>query len=128
MFESQAGMIPFAKPVVSELLANMSKEEIASLAKNVAKNTVLDSMMVMRGKIDLNSFLSWFENLMEKASIDINHIVENSGSTHKYIVKHNLGENWAFLIENLLQTIFNDTLGIRINVINLSSTTLILQI
>jgi hypothetical protein len=32
MFEPQAGIIPFAKPVVTELLANMSKDHITNLA------------------------------------------------------------------------------------------------
>jgi predicted AAA+ superfamily ATPase len=95
MFESQAGIIPFAKPVVTELLANMSKDEITNLAKNVAKSAVQDIMVVMKGKIDLDSFLSWFETLMKKAFIEINHTTENNDSTHRYTVKHNLGENWA---------------------------------
>ena len=127
MFEPQAGTMPLAKPVVAELLANMSKEQITNLAKNVAKTAVQDILLVMKGKIDLDSFLSWFETLMKKAFIKINHTVENNDSTHRYTVKHNLGENWALLIKSLLQIIFNDVLGIRIDIINLSNTTLVFQ-
>jgi hypothetical protein len=127
MFEPQAGIIPLAKPVVTELLANMSKDEITNLAKNVAKSAVQDIMLVMKGKIDLDSFLSWFETLMKKAFIEINHTVENNDNSHRYIVKHNLGENWALLIKSLLQIVFNDMLGIRIEIINLSNTTLVFQ-
>ena len=127
MFEPQAGIIPFAKPLVTELLANMSKDEISSLAKNVAKTAVQDIMVVMKGKIDLDSFLSWFETLMKKAFIEINHTWENNGNTRRYIVKHNLGENWALLVRNLLQIVFNDMLGIRIEIVNLSNTTLVFQ-
>ena len=47
MFEPQAGIIPFAKPVVTELLANMRQ------------SAVQDIMVVMKGKIDLDSFLSF---------------------------------------------------------------------
>lgn len=64
---------------------------------------------------------------MKKAFIKINHTVENNDSTHRYTVKHNLGENWALLIKSLLQIIFNDVLGIRIDIINLSNTTLVFQ-
>jgi hypothetical protein len=60
MFEPQAVIIPFAKPVVTELLANMSKDHITNLAKNVAKTAVQDIMVVMKGKIDLDSFLDLF--------------------------------------------------------------------
>jgi hypothetical protein len=126
-FEPQAGIIPLAKPMVAQLLAYISKDEITNLAKNVAKSAVQDIMLVMKGKIDLDSFLSWFETLMEKAFVEINHTVENNDNTHRYIIKHNLGENWALLVRNLLQIIFNDLLGIRIEIINLSNTTLAFQ-
>ena len=127
MFEPQAGTMPLAKPVVAELLAIMSKEQITNFAKNIAKTAVQDILLVMKGKIDLDSFLSWFETLMNKAFIEINHTLENNDSTHRYTVKHNLGENWALLIKSLLQIIFNDVFGIRIDIINLSNTTLVFQ-
>ena len=127
MFEPQAGTMPLAKPVVAELLANMSKEQITNFAKNIAKTAVQDILLLMKGKIDLDSFLSWFETLMKKAFIEINHTVENNDSTHRYTVKHNLGENWALLIKSVLQIIFNDVLGISIDIINLSNTTLVFQ-
>ncbi len=127
MFEPRAGTMPLAKPVVAELLAIMSKEQITNFAKNIAKTAVQDILLVMKGKIDLDSFLSWFETLMKKAFIEINHTVENNDSTHRYTVKHNLGENWALLIKSLLQIIFNDVLGISIDIINLSNTILVFQ-
>ena len=85
-------------------------------------------MLLMKGKIDLDSFLSWFETLMQKAFIEINHTVENDDTTHRYTVKHNLGENWALLIKNMLQIIFSDILKIRIDIINLSNTILVFEI
>lgn len=127
MFESQAGTMPLAKPVVAELLANMNKDEITNLAKNVAKTAIQDILVVMKGKIDLDSFLSWFETLMKKAFIEFNHTTKNNSNTHRYIVKHNLGENWALLVKSLLQIIFNDVLEISIDIINLSNTTLVFQ-
>jgi hypothetical protein len=82
---------------------------------------------VMKGKIDLDSFLSWFETLIQKSFIEINHTVENDEDTHRYVVKHNLGENWALLIKDMLKIIFNDMLKIRIDIIDLSNTILVFQ-
>ena len=127
MFEREAGIMPLAKPVVAQLLAYTSKDNITNLAKNVAKSAVQDIMLVMKGKIDLDSFLSWFETLMQKSFIEINHTVANDEFTHRYILKHNLGENWALLIKNMLQIIFNDMLKIRIDIINISNTILIFK-
>lgn len=50
MFEPQAGTMPLAKPIVAELLANMSKDEITNFAKNVAKSAVQDILLVMKRK------------------------------------------------------------------------------
>jgi hypothetical protein len=125
MFEREAGMMPLAKPMVAQLLAYISKDDIANLAKNVGKSAVQDIMFVMKGKID--SFLSWFETLMQKSFIEINHTLENDEATHRYVVKHNLGENWALLIKDMLQIIFNDMLKIRIDIIDFSNTILVFQ-
>lgn len=37
MLQSQAGMIPVAKPVIAEIFEKMTKEEIVDLAKRVGK-------------------------------------------------------------------------------------------
>ena len=47
MFE-QAGIMPLAKPVVAQLLAYISKDDITNLAKNVAKSTVQDIMLPVK--------------------------------------------------------------------------------
>jgi DNA-binding NarL/FixJ family response regulator len=127
MFEPQLGMIPLARPVVAEIFRNMSEEEIVNLAKYIAKNAVQDMILFCKGKIDLNSFLSWFELRMKNAFIEINHISENSNKTCRYIMKHDLGENWSFYHKTLLQLIFNDLLGMRIDIVSISDTLLIFQ-
>ncbi len=127
MFERQAGIMPLAKPMVAQLLAYISKDDITNLAKNVAKSAVQDIMFVMKGKIDMDSFLSWFETLMHKTFIEINHTLENDESTHRYVVKHNLGENWALLIKDTLEIIFKDMLKVRIDIMDFSNTILVFQ-
>jgi hypothetical protein len=44
----------------------------------------------MKGKIGLDSFLIWFETLMKKAFIEVNHTEEINGNTHRYIMNDNL--------------------------------------
>jgi hypothetical protein len=57
-------MIPIAKPVVVELFGKMSKEEISNMALNIGKNVVHDTALFMKNRMDIDSFLSWFETRM----------------------------------------------------------------
>ena len=52
--------MPLAKPVVAELFGKRSIEEIVEIAPRVGKNAVLGAATTIKGKVDLNSFLSFF--------------------------------------------------------------------
>jgi hypothetical protein len=51
---------------------------------------------------------------MENCSVDINHIMNNN--KHTYIMKHDLGENWALYNKIMLETIFNELFKRSLNV------------
>jgi len=106
MYESKVGMIPIAKPIVVELFNKMSKEEISKMALNIGKNAVYDISLFMKNKMDLDSFLSWFETRMNSSLTETNHSIQNG--FHVYVLKHELGENWSLYHKIILQSIFNE--------------------
>ena len=65
IFEPKIGFVPILKPVVEELFAKMSKEQISQIAANTGKEEFKNAFHFMKGKIDLDSFLSWFETRMK---------------------------------------------------------------
>src|SRR5215208_7714467 len=71
LFEPKLGLIPMAKPLVVELFENMSENEIADIAKHVGKNTVRDTALFMKHKMDLESFLNWFETRMKASFVEV---------------------------------------------------------
>jgi hypothetical protein len=99
LYEPKVGMIPLAKPIVVEMFQKMNEDEIVDIARRIGKNAVKDIALFMKGKIDVNSFLSWFESRMKTSSVELNHMIEND--SHTYIMKHDLGENWSFYHKNL---------------------------
>jgi hypothetical protein len=123
LFEPKLGLIPMAKPLVVELFENMSENEIADIAKHVGKNTVRDTALFMKHKMDLESFLNWFETRMKASFVEVSHRIAEDGK-HSYILKHDLGRNWSIYHKIILELIFNDVLGKRINDIIVSSTML----
>lgn len=112
MFESKVGMVPIAKPIIVALFGKMSKEEIVDMANRIGKNVVRDIALFMKGDINLNSFLSWFETRMKASSIEINHNIKNG--YHTFIVKHDLGDNWSLYHKTVLELIFADVLDKKI--------------
>ncbi|MFZ0514575.1 MAG: hypothetical protein WAM14_23425 [Candidatus Nitrosopolaris sp.] len=113
MYESKVGIISMLKPVVGELFKKTSKQEIIELATSIGKNATNDAALFMKSKIDLDSFLSWLEVRMKNSSVEISHNIE--GSTHTYILKHDLGENYSLFQKTVLELIFNDVFGKHID-------------
>jgi hypothetical protein len=125
MYESKLGMIPLAKPIIIEFFQKTSHEEIVEMAKRIGKNVVKEITLFMKGRIDANTFLTWFENRMKTSSIEItHHRLKNNGNKHSYIIKHELGENWSLYHKTILELIFNDVLGKHIDNIIISPTML----
>lgn len=64
--------------------------------------------LFMKNKMDFDSFLYWLDVRKKNSSVEISHSIE--GSTHTYILTHDLGENY-YSKKRVLELIFNDVLG-----------------
>jgi hypothetical protein len=123
MYESKLGMIPLAKPMIVEFFQKASHEEIVEMAKRIGKNMVKEIALFMKGRLDVNTFLTWFETRMKTSSIEItHHRLKNNDNKYSYIIKHDLGENWSLYHKTILESIFNDVLGKHIDNMVISPT------
>jgi hypothetical protein len=85
------------------------------MAESIGKNAIYNTILFMKGKRDLNAFLSWIETEMSNHSLNIRHIIE--GDMHKYIIKHDLGYKFSLYYNTIIDSIFKDQLGEKINFI-----------
>lgn len=106
MFESQVGMVPVARPILDALFKKFDENEIIDLAQKVGRDIVSDIAKFMKGSMDLDSFMSWFETRMKISNFDMNHSLQND--THTYIIKHDLGRNWSLYHKTVLELIFHN--------------------
>lgn len=113
MFEPKVGMVPIARPIVTALFQKLSEQETVELAKKIGKSIVSDIATFMKGSLDIDSFVSWFVTRMKISDFEMNHTVRNS--THRYIIKHDLGYNWSLYHKTVLELIFNDVFEKKIN-------------
>jgi hypothetical protein len=70
----------------------------------------------MKGKIDLDSFLSWFEARMKYSSIQVSHTLDVNSRMQTYIIKHDISENWSLYLKQLIEYIFNKVLEKKVEV------------
>ena len=127
MLEPRVGMVAVAKPVVAELFGKISKEEIVNLAMRTGKDSIRDIALFMKGKLDVDSFISWLELRMKNSSVEMSHSIAEDDTTHTYVIKHDLGENWSLYNKTILELIFNDVLGKRVDITRMSNTILIFK-
>jgi hypothetical protein len=113
MFEPKVGMVPIAKPIVSALFQRLTEQETIELANKIGRSIVSDIATFMKGSMDMDSFVSWFVTRMKMSDFEMNHTVKER--KHTYIIKHDLGYNWSLYHKTVLELIFNDALGKKID-------------
>ena len=94
----------------------MSKEQIAQIAANTGKEEFENTIYFMRGKVDLDSFLSWFEARMKNSSIQVNHTLDNNAKMQTYVVKHDICEIWSSYLKQIIEYVFNEILARKVEV------------
>jgi hypothetical protein len=121
-FEHKSGMIPISAPVLVELLRRISDEEIVNIAKTVGKDAARDITLLVKGKIDADSFVSWFLARMKNCSA-IEEIkdsrmksneIDHGHSDKTYVLKHQLGYKWSLFHKTVLESIFHEILTVPI--------------
>jgi len=106
MFQPMVDMVPVAKPIINALFQKLAKDETVELAQKIGHKTVSDIATFMKGSMDIDSFVSWFETRIIMSDFDMNH-TEN-GNKQTYIIKHDLGYNWSLYHMTVLELIFHD--------------------
>lgn len=115
MYESTVGFVMINKQVFIHVFGKLSQKEIISVATRVGKDEVKNMAMFMRGKMDIQSFLSWFELRMINSSVQVSHIHEDE-NFHRYVMKHELGKNWSVYHKTILELIFEEVFNRKIDV------------
>lgn len=109
MYEGKAGMVPINKLVLKKLFQGLSEEEVVNMSRDIAKSAIYNIALFMKGKgkLDVDSFVSWFLSRMKNSS----EIMENKeNGTSTYIIKHDIGMNWSLYHKTVVESIFMENL------------------
>lgn len=114
MYQTKIGFVSVNKPVFVEIFEKMTQKEIVDIATRVGNSAVYDIALFMKGRMDVDSFMSWFEMRMLNSSVQISHSVEEGH--HRLVMKHDLGKNWSLYHKTVLEFIFNNIFKRKIDI------------
>ncbi len=108
VFLPKSGLVILTKPVLKKIFEELDEKFVMELASKMGKEEIEDIALFMRGKIDLRSFLSWYETMMLNSSVQTSHLID--GGIHNMVLKHDLGRNWALYQKTILELVFKEIL------------------
>ena len=105
---AQAKLYYLPKSFLVRLLNELTNDELNELARDIAKNELVDICLFLRGGFDIASISEIAETWLKIAQMPYR--VEASRDISKIIIEHDMGHKYSFLIKeisrNLLEAAF----------------------
>jgi hypothetical protein len=103
---AQAKMFHVPRSTFSRLVDDLTDEELSKHAVSNAKKDFVDIGLLLNGEFTLPSFLNMLENWSRISSFPYKHEVKND--VHNFIIQHDMGRNFSFLIKELYRYILEE--------------------
>jgi hypothetical protein len=87
------------KSFLIRLLNELTNDELNELARDVAKNELVDVCLFLRGGFNLASISEIAETLLRIAQMS--HRIEVDGDIYKIIIEHDMGRKYSYLIKEI---------------------------
>jgi hypothetical protein len=110
-YSAQAKMFHVPRGTFIRMVDKFTEEELSKFAIDIAKKDFLDIGLLLRGEFTLASFLNILENWSRMSSIPYKYEINND--VHNFILQHDMGRNFSFLIKELYRYILEDMLKIK---------------
>jgi hypothetical protein len=105
-YAAQAKMFHVPRSTFSRLVDDLTDEELSKHAVSNAKEDFVDIGLLLKGEFTLPSFLNILENWSRISSFPYKHEVSND--VHNFIIQHDMGRNFSFLIKELYRYILEE--------------------
>lgn len=106
-FATQARLFYITKSFAARLVNALSEEELIKIAEETAKKDFVDMVLLIKGEFTLPAFIDVLEIwLTIGGPMSFKHTVE--AGIHTFIIRHDSGGKYSFLVQNILKTILED--------------------
>src|SRR5579863_833617 len=106
VYQPRIGLVSLNKPVFVKIFGDLKEKDVIEIARTMGKDEVKDVALFMKGDVDVDSFMSWFEIQMVNSSVQVSHMSEKG--VHTFVMKHDLGKNWSLYNKTILELIFDE--------------------
>ncbi len=114
IYQPRIGLVSLNRPVFVKIFENLKEKEVIEIASTIGTDEVRDVALFMKGELNIDTFMSWFETQMVNSSVQVSHMSDDG--THTVVMKHDLGKNWSLYNKIILERIFDELFHKKINV------------
>lgn len=112
LYAPEVGWVVMLKSALREIVKNIDDASIRSAAKNAAESGAKEIALSMRGKYNIDEWISILKDRAKSSGFSIKEYDER-GIT-RLIMHHDMGEKWSTFFETYYHTVFYD-LGSVVN-------------
>lgn len=103
---AEAGWVIMPKPFLIELFEQLDQDIVKNTISRLSKRMAKDITHYMKGKHDLEEWLSIIRGRAERSGF---HMTEHQhNGTLTMIMQHDMGENWSIYFETFYENVFHD--------------------
>lgn len=102
-YASRVGFIPITRTTMFKLMEIISENDLIELAKRIAVQEAEDGMLALGKEFTAKTFLEAYDTWLNIVGFPNTHeVIEGS---HRIVIQHNLGKNFAIFVGNILKSI-----------------------
>ena len=108
-YERKVGLLPMTEAFLSEVLNQLTDQQIVNLAQKLEKQKFRNIIAFMRDRQDVSDFVE-----VMRAWLTVSWMQQNTevrDGTYYFKIQHSLGPKWSLYVKTLLSELSQDILG-----------------
>lgn len=101
---AKTGWVPIPKDILIAYFEKLDDKVIIEVAESCGRNVPKDMLLAMRGKFDLNEWISILRSRAKAAGFHFSEIIEDDFV--KFVMKHDMGIKWSIYFQTYYQSAF----------------------
>ncbi|HMH09293.1 MAG TPA: hypothetical protein VK553_01170 [Candidatus Nitrosopolaris rasttigaisensis] len=110
-YAKQTGLSYVPKPLISRTVNELTEEQLSTIAEEAVKDKLKDLALLIRDEFTASSFLSMTEDWARISDFSYKHEISDGGRIHRFMIQHDLGKNYGFLLKEMYRFALEDLLN-----------------
>jgi hypothetical protein len=113
-YERKVGLLPMTEAFLSEVLGQLTDEQIVNLAQKLEKQKFKNILAFMKDSHDLEDFVEVMRTWLTVSWMQQN--IEVRNGKYYFKIQHSLGPKWSLYVRTLIAELAYDILGRRADI------------